>query len=133
MSSNADFLVGINTSEAEQQLAVLDESTKQQALKTLTTIRKSYDTLRLFGSLTGRVIDQSHQLIIDGLFTAADTFIKIHSAQALTGVGLVSAGLGLVAAAGLIAKGVELQLHPDRGTQQLDAIINLSNMYRVYS
>lgn len=62
-----------------------------------------------------------------GLFTAAETLTTIAAAQTLTVIGAIQGGLGLITAAALFAKGLELQSVRDANQAELNRFLALSN------
>ena len=129
MSINT-IAINVDSTEADETIESLRVNSGKVAKEVVRTTRQAWDTVRLFGALTGQVIDQAHQLIIDGLFIAAETIASIAAAESVTVIGALKIGMAAVASAGLIAKGIELQNNPDQGSQQLNAIIQLGMMYR---
>ncbi len=129
MSSNT-IGIDFDSTEANDTLDRLEERGSQVAIEVVRTTRQAWDTVRLFAQLTGNIIDQSHQLIIDGLFIAAETIVQIAAAESITVIGALKIGMAFVASAGLISKGIELQNNPNMGSQQLNALVSLGMMYR---
>ncbi len=122
----------IDTTAAFKQLDNLEEAGKLTFSKTIISVRRGYDTLIQFAALTGNAIDQSYQLMAQGLFVAAETLIAIAGAETLTVVGAAKASLSFGLAVALFAKGAQILSEGEQARLQASNIIGLASIWRLY-
>lgn len=122
----------IDTTDAFKQLDQLEDAGERTFSNTLSGVRRGYDTLIQFAALTGQAIDQSYQLMAQGLFVAAETIIAIATAETLTVVGAAKAAFSFGLAVALFGKGFEILQEGEQARLQADNIIGLSSLWRMY-
>lgn len=129
-----DIDITVDTTQAEEQLEKVDEFSKQTALKVVGLTRQLYDTVIISAEFMGQAIDQSYQLMAQGVFTAAETLIAINAAYTAGTFGtaeMISGGLGLVGAAALFVQGYQLLIHKDQSKKQMDNLILLGRLQQI--
>lgn len=136
MSETERFEVGVDTSEADRALDDLEEKSLLVAQSVVRHGRQAFDTLVLVTTTFGQTLDLSYQLMAQGLFIAAESFIAIQAVAAATtsaatfGLGLVRFTLGATAAAALITRGIQLQIQGQVSQAELSALIQGANAWR---
>lgn len=104
--------------------------------KILRITQQGFDTVELLLNITGQSIDASYSLIANAAFVAAETTLSISAALStgsLGTLGLIQAGAGFAAAAGLFVQGIKILGKKDADLQQLRQITAFTNMWRLRS
>lgn len=124
--------IDIDTSEAMDALDQVETRGKAVYVRTTALIRRGWDSIVQFAALTGQAIDQSYQLMAQGLFVAAETLIAIATAEIATGALAFKAALSFGLAVSLTGRGLEVLVQGENARLEANNIIGLSTIWRLY-
>lgn len=119
-----DFVIGVDTSEAKQDLAQMEMHAAQVGASVQNTTRRAYNSLGLLLDIVGVAIPQTIQIFASAAFMAGEMLLELGSAETITGVMAVKALLTFTMAAVLFSRAAFLQGESIKVEHTINNLIN---------
>ena len=121
--------VTVDTKEAQSLLAQLKESSDITAVTVMSTVKKSYQSLRLLGDIFGIAIPFWFDLMAGAALMAGETFAELAAAESVSGWLTLKAGVTFTIALMMFYRAMTLQQQKTVIENKLNSIIQLGNMW----
>lgn len=129
MSKRCQTPVSVDTTEADEKLALLSKQAAEIAIQATRTVRKVWESITLVGIMTGQAIDAAFAMMVEATLMTAQTIITIASAEAMTVVGAAKAAVSFGIAASMFASAINLSYRRSEARVQVMAAFQLANMW----
>lgn len=116
-------------SNALRELNKLEKTTNETAGRINRIVRNSVNTLYNLVQLTGQTVDATLMMIFNAVSLAAEAITAIANAEAMTGYGMVKAGVTFMVAAALWVQAWNIKEQAGIMNMQLMAVQNIVNMW----
>lgn len=121
--------VTVDTTEAQRELAQLKETADFTAMTVMSTVRKSYQTLRLLGSIFSYVIPLWFDIMATAAIMAGEMFAELAAAETMSGWLAAKAGFTFSISLLMFYRGMQIQQQKTQIEQQLAEAFMLGNIW----
>ena len=121
--------VTVDTTEAQEDLAQLEQQASVINAQVVRAVRRSYQSLALMLDIFGIAIPTVIQTLASAVFLAAETYMELAAAETITVVGAAKAILTFTMAGLLFYRALSLQEEGRQAENTLNSLIQLHGVW----
>jgi hypothetical protein len=119
----------VDTTQAKRELQQLEHAARMTAATVLDVTKRGYQSITLMMQLLGQQVPMAVEMIAQAAFLVAETLITLASAEAITGIGVIKAGINLAMAYVLFNQAFAISAQAKEITQRANTAVQLMRVW----